>query len=182
MKKIFCLLLALSLLCAGVALADTEITTDGGTGSTTVTYTVPEPGTGYTVVIPASVAIPQGETSTTMQISVGADSTLESGKTLSVKLESSANGFKLQLAEGSETISYKVEKDSQAVNAGDAVLSWKGGEAIPAAATLTMELTESTDGKTAGDYSDTLTFKLSLSVTGFTADHEGFEDGGEVDW
>ena len=163
MKKRICLLLALSLLCAGIALADTNITTDGGTGSTTVTYTVPEPGTGYTVVIPASVAILQGETSTTMQISVGADSTLESGKTLSVKLESSANGFKLQLAEGSETISYKVEKDSQAVNAGNAVLSWKGGEVIPAAATLTMELTESTDGKTAGDYSDTLTFKLSVT-------------------
>ena len=163
MKRILCSLLVLSLLCAGVALADTNITTDGGTGSTTVTYTVPEPGTGYTVVIPASVAIPQGETSTTMQISVGADSTLESGKTLSVKLESSANGFKLQLAEGSETISYKVEKDGQAVNASGDVLSWTGGQAIPEAATLTMELTESTDGKTAGDYSDTLTFKLSVT-------------------
>ena len=163
MKKIFCLLLTLSLLCMGVALADTSITTDGGTGSTTVTYTVPEAQTGYTVIIPASVTIPQGGTSTTMQISVGAGSTLESGKTLSVKLESSTNGFKLQLAEGSETISYKVEKDSQAVDAGGEVLSWTGGEAIPAATTLTMELTESTDGKTAGDYSDTLTFKLSVT-------------------
>ena len=182
MKKIFCLLLTLSLLCAGVALADTSITTDGGTGSTTVTYTVPEAQTGYTVIIPASVAIPQGDTSTTMQISIGTGSTLESGKTLSVKLESSANNFSLKLAGGSDTIGYKVEKDSQAVNAGNAVLSWTGGEVIPAAATLTMELTESTDGKTAGDYSDTLTFKLSLSATGFTGNHEGFEDGGEVDW
>lgn len=182
MKKVFCLLLTLSLLCAGVALADTEITTDGGTGSTTVTYTVPEAQTGYTVIIPASVTIPQGGTSTTMQISVGADSTLAVGAILQVTLDSSANGFKLQLAEGSETISYKVEKDSQAVDAGGDVLSWTGGEAIPAAATLTMELTESTDGKTAGDYSDTLTFKLSLSTTGFNADHEGFEDGGEVIW
>ena len=182
MKKRICLLLALGLLCAGAALADTSITTDGGTGSTTVTYTVPEAQTGYTVIIPASVAIPQGDTSTTMQISIGTGSTLESGKTLSVKLESSANNFRLKLAGGSDAIAYAVKKDSQAVNAGDAVLSWTGGEAIPAATTLTMELTESTDGKTAGDYSDTLTFKLSLSVTGFTADHEGFEDGGEVDW
>lgn len=163
MKKIFCLLLTLSLLCMGVALADTNITTDGGTGSTTVTYTVPEPGTGYTVVIPASVAILQGETSTTMQISVGAGSTLESGKTLSVQLESSANNFSLKQAGGSDAIAYAVKKDSQAVKAGDAVLSWTGGEAIPAAATLTMELTESTDDKTAGDYSDTLTFKLSVT-------------------
>ena len=161
MKKRICLLLALGLLCAGAALADTSITTDGGTGSTTVTYTVPEAQTGYTVIIPASVTIPQGETSTTMQISVGADSTLESGKTLSVKLESSANSF--QLKQGDNAITYAVKKDSQTVNAGDAVLSWTGGEAIPAATTLTMELTESTDGKTAGDYSDTLTFKLSVT-------------------
>lgn len=163
MKKPICLLLALSLLCAGIALADTNITTDGGTGSTTVTYTVPEPGTGYTVIIPASVAIPQGGISTTMQISIGTGSTLESGKTLSVQLESSANNFSLKQAGGSDAIAYAVKKDSQAVNAGDAVLSWKGGEAIPAATTLTMELTESTDGKTAGDYSDTLTFKLSVT-------------------
>ena len=182
MKKIFCLLLALSLLCAGVALADTEITTDGGTGSTTVTYTVPEPGTDFVVIIPPSVTIPQGGTSATMQISVGADSTLESGKTLSVKLESSANNFSLKLAGGSDAIGYKVEKDNQAVNAGGEVLSWTGGEAIPAAATLTMALTESTGGKTAGEYSDTLTFKLSLGTTGFNATHDGFEDGDEVDW
>ena len=182
MKKILCLLLTLSLLCMGVALADTEITTEGGTGETTVNYTVPEPGTEFVVIIPPSVTIPQGETSATMQISIEEGSTLESGKTLSVKLESSANNFSLKLAGGSDTIGYKVEKDSQAVNAGNAVLSWTGGEVIPAAATLTMELTESTDGKTAGDYSDTLTFKLSLSTTGFNADHEGFEDGGEVIW
>ena len=163
MKKPICLLLALSLLCAGIALADTNITTDGGTGSTTVTYTVPEAQTGYTVIIPASVAIPQGGTSTTMQISIGTGSTLESGKTLSVKLENSANNFSLKQEGGSDAIAYKVEKDSQAVNAGNAVLSWTGGEVIPAAATLTMELTESTDGKTAGDYSDTLTFKLSVT-------------------
>lgn len=163
MKKIFCLLLTLSLLCMDVALADTEITTEDGTGETTVNYTVPEPGTEFVVIIPPSMTIPQGETSATMQISIGTGSTLESGKTLSVKLESSANNFSLKLAGGSDTIGYKVEKDSQAVNAGDDVLSWTGGEVIPAAATLTMELTESTDGKTAGDYSDTLTFKLSVT-------------------
>ena len=163
MKKIFCLLLTLSLLCMGVALADTEITTEDGTGETTVNYTVPEPGTEFVVIIPPSVTIPQGETSATMQISIEEGSTLESGKTLSVKLESSANNFSLKLAGGSDAIGYKVEKDSQNLSANDEVLSWTGGEAIPAAATLTMELTESTDGKTAGDYSDTLTFKLSVT-------------------
>ena len=163
MKRFFCLLLTLSLLCAGVALADTNITTDGGTGETTVTYTVPEAETGYIVVIPASVTIPEGETSATMQISVDKSSTLETGKTLSVTLESSANGFKLQLADSSDSIAYTVKKDGQSLSAGSDVLSWKGGEAVPEAATLTMALDESTDGKTAGDYSDTLTFKLSVA-------------------
>ena len=107
------------------------------------------------------MTIPQGGTSTTMQISIGTGSTLESDKTLSVKLESSANSF--QLKQGDNAITYAVKKDSQTVNAGGDVLSWTGGEAIPAATTLTMELTESTDGKTAGDYSDTLTFKLSVT-------------------
>ena len=141
MKRILCSLLVLSLLCAGVALADTNITTDGGTGETTLTYTVPEPESNYTVIIPADVKFAEEQTSTTMQISVGAGSTLESGKTLSVKLESSANNFSLKLTGGSDAIGYKVEKDNQAVNAGGEVLSWTGGEAIPAAAMLTMELT-----------------------------------------
>ena len=113
---------------------------------------MPEPESNYTVIIPADVKFAEEQTSTTMQISVGADSTLESGKTLSVKLESSANNFRLKLAGGSDAIAYAVKKDNQTVNAGDAVLSWKGGEAIPAATTLTMELTESTDDKTAGEH------------------------------
>lgn len=183
MKRFFCLLLTLSLLCAGAALADTNITTDGGTGSTTVTYTVPETETtNYTVIIPASVNIPQGSTSATMQISVEDDSTLETGKTLSVKLDSSANDFNLTLTTGSDTIAYTVKKDSQPLSAGSDVLSWTGGEAIPTAATLTIALDEPTDGKTAGDYGDTLTFKLSLSTTSFSAEHEGFEDGEKVEW
>ena len=98
-----------------------------------------------------------------MQISVEAGSTLESGKTLRVMLESSANNFSLKQAGGSDAIAYAVKKDSQAVNAGGEVLSWTGGEAIPEATTLTMGFTESTDGKAAGDYSDTLTFKLSVA-------------------
>ena len=43
MKKLICLLLTLSLLCAGIALADTQITTGVETGQTTIIYTVPEP-------------------------------------------------------------------------------------------------------------------------------------------
>lgn len=92
MKKLICLLLTLSLLCAGIALAENTIDPSNPSQNTTVTFDIPEPQTDYTVTIPASVAF-----------------------------------------------------------------------AGSAATTLTMELTESTDDKTAGDYSDTLTFKLSVT-------------------
>ena len=180
MKKLICLLLTLSLLCAGIALAENTIDPSNPSQNTTVTFDIPEPQTDYTVTIPASVAFVDDATTTNMTVTIGADSTLAVGATLLVTLESSANSF--QLKQGDNAITYAVKKDSQTVNAGDAVLSWTGGEDIPAAATLTMELTEPTDGKTAGDYSDTLTFELSLSTTGFNATHDGFEDGDEVDW
>ena len=163
MKKLLSLLVALSLLCTGTALAETQITENNGTGETMITYTVPEPVTSYTVTIPSSVSIPQGDSSATMQISIAADSTLETDKTLSVTLENSGNAFKLLHTSGSDTITYTVSKDSQTLDVGDTVLSWTEGEDIPGAATLTMALAESINGKAAGDYSDTLTFKVSVS-------------------
>ena len=163
MKKLIGLLVTLGLLCAGIALADTQITTGVETGQTTIIYTVPEPETQYTVTIPSSVSIPQGETSATMLISIGEDSTLETGETLSVTLDTSTNSFNLQQTEGSDSIAYTVNKDSQPLSAGDTVLSWTEGEAIPGAATLTLTLTEPIDGKPAGEYSDTLTFRVGVA-------------------
>ena len=127
MKRILCSLLVLSLLCAGVALADTEISTDGGTGETTITYTVPETPSEFTVLIPPSVSILQGQPSTTMEISIAGDSTLAADATLSINLENSANKFHLKLA--------------------------------------TMAITENIEEKTAGDYTDTLTFTVVLETT-----------------
>lgn len=165
MKRILCSLLVLSLLCAGVALADTEISTDGGTGETTITYTVPETPSEFTVLIPPSVSILQGQTSTTMEISIAGDSTLTADDTLSINLEKSANNFHLKLANGSDTIAYAVSKDGQPLSAGDTVLTWESGESIPAPAKLTMAITENIEEKTAGDYSDTLTFTVVLETT-----------------
>ena len=156
MKRILCSLLVLSLLCAGVALADTEISTDGGTGETT---------SEFTVLIPPSVSILQGQTSTTMEISIAGDSTLAADDTLSINLEKSANNFHLKLANGSDTIAYAVSKDGQPLSAGDTVLTWESGESIPAPAKLTMAITENIEEKTAGDYTDTLTFTVVLETT-----------------
>ena len=58
-----------------------------------------------------------------------------------------------------------VSKDGQPLSAGDTVLTWKSGESIPAPAKLTMAITENIEEKTAGDYSDTLTFTVVLETT-----------------
>ena len=180
MKKPICLLLALSLLCAGVALAENTIDTSTPSQDTTVIFEVPEPVTDYTVTIPASVAFVDDATTTNMTVTIGADSTLAVGATLQVTLESSANSF--QLKQGDNAIAYQIEQGGSSLSAGSAVLSWTQGEAIPGAATLNLAVTGSIDGLPYGSYTDTLTFKATVSTGSFTGDHEGFEDGGEVDW
>ena len=122
MKKLICLLLALSLLCAGVALADTEINTDGGTGETTVTYTVPEAGTDYTVIIPPSVNFDAGTTAT-LSVSIAEGSTLAQKKELSVQLSDTKNFYRL--LNGDNEIRYEIWKESLRLSEGSEVLSWR---------------------------------------------------------
>lgn len=182
MKKTLSLLLALCLLCAGAALAEeNQLTPDQQTGTTTVTYTVEEKPSEFVVTIPANVSIPQGATSATMQISIDAGSTLATGETLAITLESSANNFALKHADQADTLSYTVRQGGENVVAGGKILTWNQGEAIPSAAELTLTV-ESSEGHTPGEYTDTLTFKATLTESGFNASHEGFEDGPTVDW
>ena len=161
MKKPICLLLALSLLCAGVALAENTIDTSTPSQDTTVIFEVPEPVTDYTVTIPASVAFVDDATTTNMTVTIGADSTLAVGATLQVTLESSANSF--QLKQGGSAIAYQIEQGGSSLSAGSAVLSWTQGEEIPAAATLNLEVTGPIDDLPYGSYTDTLTFKATVS-------------------
>ena len=161
MKKLICLLLTLSLLCGGVALAENTIDTSTPSQDTTVIFEVPEPVTDYTVTIPASVAFVDDATTTNMTVTIGADSTLAVGATLLVTLESSANSF--QLKQGGSAIAYQIEQGGSSLSAGSAVLSWTQGEEIPAAATLNLEVTGSIDGLPYGSYTDTLTFKATVS-------------------
>lgn len=162
MKKPSCLLLALSLLCAGIALAEEKVIDPNNLSqSTTVTFDVPEPVTDYTVTIPANVAFVDDATTTNMTVTIGADSTLAVGATLQVTLESSANSF--QLKQGDNAIAYQIEQGGSSLSAGSAVLSWTQGEEIPAAATLNLEVTGPIDDLPYGSYTDTLTFKATVS-------------------
>ena len=161
MKKLICLLLTLSLLCAGIALAENTIDPSNPSQNTTVTFDIPEPQTDYTVTIPASVAFAGSATTTDMTVTIGADSTLAVGATLQIVLESSANGF--QLKQGDNAIAYDIKQGGSSLSAGSEVLSWTQGEAIPGAATLNLAVTGSIDGLPYGSYTDTLTFKASVS-------------------
>ena len=162
MKKPSCLLLALSLLCAGIALAEEKVIDPNNLSqSTTVTFDVPEPVTDYTVTIPANVAFVDDATTTNMTVTIGADSTLAVGATLQVTLESSANSFNLK--QGDNAIAYEIRQGGSKLGAGSAVLSWTQGEEIPAAATLNLEVTGSIDGLPYGSYTDTLTFKATVN-------------------
>ena len=181
MKKPICLLLALSLLCAGIALAEEKVIDPNNLSqSTTVTFDVPEPVTDYTVTIPASVAFAGEATTTDMTVTIGADSTLAVGATLQVVLESSANSF--QLKQGDNAIAYEIKQGGSSLSAGSAVLSWTQGEEIPAAATLNLEVTGSIDGLPSGAYTDTLTFKATVSTGGVGAGHDGFEELPPFEW
>ena len=108
MKKLFSLLLSLSLLCAGVAVAENVIDVENPSQSTTVTFEVPEPETSYTVTIPASVSFIEDATTTSMSVTIGGDSTLAIGATLKVILENSSNSF--QLKQGDNAIAYAIKK------------------------------------------------------------------------
>ena len=161
MKKLICLLLTLSLLCAGVALAENTIDTSTPSQDTTVIFEVPEPVTEYTVTIPSSVTFDEDMTTANMTVTIGADSTLAVGATLQVTLESSANSFNLK--QGDNAIAYEIRQGGSKLGAGSAVLSWTQGEEIPAAATLNLEVTGSIDGLPYGSYTDTLTFKATVN-------------------
>lgn len=180
MKKRICLLLALSLLCAGVALAENTIDTSTPSQDTTVIFEVPEPVTEYTVTIPSSVTFDEDMTTANMTVTIGADSTLAEGASLKVLLEQSANGFQLKQSENA--IAYEIKKDGSRLSAGSAVLSWTQGEEIPGAATLNLEVTGSIDGLPSGAYTDTLTFKATVSTGGVGAGHDGFEELPPFEW
>ena len=155
-KELLCVLLTLSLLCAGVALAEE-------TKNTVITFTVPSPQTDYTVIIPASMNFALGETQKSMNVAFGEGSTLAEDQSLSVRFVATENDFRLRQVDGDGSIAYTVEMEGAMLEANDAVLVWNGGSAMPAAKALTVTL-NLTGSEPAGDYSDTLTFEVNLAT------------------
>lgn len=169
MKKLLALALALTLtlslsVTAFAADSDQTITTDDGTGKTTVTYEV-QPA--YTVTIPATVAI-DGDAVTVKAEGVK----VPSGQQVVVKLTGTSetdNSFKVNSTEGA-SLTYEVKDSSNntiALNA--AVLtvnpdSATDGNGASGSTTLTFALASNQTVKYAGTYSGTVTFTVSVEA------------------
>ena len=144
MKKFLSLLLALSLLCAGTALAD--ITADDETGSTTVTYIVPEPGTSYTIIIPPTLTIAPNATSTTLTVQLTEEKNVKS-----VSVETAASGSMTNGNGGA--IDFTVTSNE---------LTFSNFKSLPSSKVMTINITaEEWQQVPAGTYTGTMSFTIS---------------------
>lgn len=183
MKKIFAMALALCLPCGMTALADnTTINQDSTskTADTTVSYTIAENET-YTVTIPSSVTL-TGSDNLSGMISIGLKTEKFNvpGKTIAVKLTSAENDFKL--VNGEKKIPYTLKAAGVEYKADDTVLEWTYGNATDQTKALVVSAIVSSN-LPAGEYTDTLTFTVSVTgnsagIGGVTV--EGWGDGGTI--
>lgn len=158
MKKIVSLVLALTLcLSLGVTAFAAEITVNSAqSATTTVTYGL---DSSYTVVIPESVVIDSESYKGDTAVSAS-DVMLNYGETLNVTV--TEIDVLVDAADAANTLTYKVGKTDGAddVTNGTVVLSVESGNVEGGEQALYFELTQ--DVTKAGNYSDTLTFTVSV--------------------
>lgn len=172
MKKLFALVLTLCLLCGMTALAeDTTINqdTEEKQASTSVSYTI-TPCEEYTVTIPSSVTLTTDPNNSTklqgnMQISLNADKFNVPGKSILVKLQNRGESLKTQ-NDANSYIAYSVLKTNAGVQLGDTILSWAWAWNGAKQASVTLDIAASISAAlSAGTYTDTMTFSVSVEQT-----------------
>ena len=153
MKKLFALLLAITMMATlSVTAFAADYDTEGDKGMN-VTYSV---NPGYTVTIPPTVTI--GTSGTSAEISA-ADVVVEKGEYVSVTLAAD-NNFTVKTAEGAE-LTYTVTKDGQPVAAGGEILAVNPASAAGGSANITFAINEA-DVKYAGTYTGSATFTIAV--------------------
>lgn len=112
--------------------------------------------TSYTVTIPTDPITVSSEAQT---LSVSASSVvIEDGQTLNVSV--SSNGA-FEMTAGTHSIAYTITKNGSDISEGDNVLSVAAGGAD---ATASLSIASSNTPKFAGNYTDTLTFTVSVDA------------------
>ena len=157
MKKLFALILTVCLLATmSVTAFATGVTTDGGTGSTDVYFGV-DPT--YTVTIPAKVELQKIDTDGAITYENDYTITAEAGVRL-LKNEyievTVASDYVMQTPQGA-TLAYTITKDAAALV--DSIVA--EFDTDKAAQTSVIHIAAN-DPDFAGDYSDTVTFTLTV--------------------
>ena len=153
MKKLFALLLAITMMATlSVTAFAADYDTEGDKGMN-VTYSV---NPGYTVTIPQTVTI--DEDGATAEVSA-ADVVVNKGQYVSVTLAAD-NNFTVKTTEGAE-LTYTVTKDGQPVAAGGEILAVNPASAAGGSANITFAINEA-DVKYAGTYTGSATFTIAV--------------------
>ena len=176
MKKLFAMLLAITMmatLSVTAFAADYDTTGDKGMN---VTYSVPE---FYYVTIPTDVTIDGNSTTISAE-----DVVVEKGQYVSVTLADD-NNFTVTSGEGA-TLTYTVTKDGENVAAGDEILAVNPADGKTGTATITFDIDE-TKIQYAGTYTGSATFTIAVkdapkTTINFTIDGETFEAEEGMTW
>ncbi|MCL2106748.1 MAG: hypothetical protein FWH26_06815 [Oscillospiraceae bacterium] len=157
MKKTISILLALCLICAfGVTVFAVDLDKDNPVGNTVIS-TVVEPS--YTVLIPAALSIPFGNTSDQV-LTIEASSTdfrIHAGEQVDVSV-STANGV-FALSNGTHNIAYAVKSPGVTAQNDIVAIFTAAGQAK----TVNVAVSDWTTARTAGTYSQSLIFTLAYS-------------------
>lgn len=139
------------------------------TAQTKVSYTIAA-NESYTVTIPSGVALTNtdGTLSGSIEIGLDASNFNTTGKTIEVKLTDGA----FELVNGENKIQYEIKKSNEKVVKNDTVLSWicTGTGSASQTETLAVSANNVAANLPAGEYTDTLTFTVSVTDSGSNAD------------
>ena len=183
MKKILSCVLCLAMIASmGVTSFAAEIDTDGGSQETVVTYGMAE---GFTVTIPTNFTIDDSKKATA-NVSAS-DVMIAHGATLEVTI--SGNDYVdswelIDTAEVTNQLTYTIgstDGGSDIVN-GSVVLSVASGEAYNSTVTETMYFTVVDELSKAGEYTDTLTFTVSVGAEKIAFTIDGVAYTAEAGW
>ena len=176
MKKLFALLLAITMMATlSVTAFATDYNTTGDKGMN-VTYSVPE---FYYVTIPTDVTIDGNSTIISAEGVV-----VEKGRYVSVTLAEN-NNFTVKTTEGA-TLTYTVTKGGQPVAAGDEILVVNPADSATGTANITFDIDES-DIKYAGTYTGSATFTIAVkdvpvTTINFTIDGTPYQADAGMTW